>query len=99
VPAPRKAVVAAAGAATTGGSRVLGGWPPPCQGTHARRGAEAGAVLLGKLAMDEFGMGSSNENTPFDPGPNPWALDHVPGGSSGGSAAAVAARSCAIGLG
>jgi aspartyl-tRNA(Asn)/glutamyl-tRNA(Gln) amidotransferase subunit A len=61
--------------------------------------ADAGAVLLGKLAMDEFGMGSSSENTPFEPVRNPWALDHVAGGSSGGSAAAVAARSCVLALG
>ena len=99
VPIALKDIFVTEGVATTCGSRILDGWTPPYQGTHARRGAEAGAVLLGKLAMDEFGMGSSNENTPFDPVPNPWALDHVPGGSSGGSAAAVAARSCAIGLG
>ena len=87
------------GLATDCGSRMLEGWIPPYQGTHARRMAEAGAVTLGKLAMDEFAMGSSNENTPFDPVRNPWALDHVPGGSSGGSAAAVAARSCQLSLG
>ena len=84
---------------TTCGSKILAGWIPPYQGTQARRLAEAGAVLLGKLTMDEFGMGSSNENTPFEAVRNPWALDHVAGGSSGGSAAAVAARSCALALG
>lgn len=87
------------GVETTCGSKILAGWIPPYQGTHARRLAEAGAVLLGKLAMDEFGMGSSSENTPFEPVRNPWALDHVAGGSSGGSAAAVAARSCVLALG
>jgi aspartyl-tRNA(Asn)/glutamyl-tRNA(Gln) amidotransferase subunit A len=87
------------GVETTCGSKILAGWIPPYQGTHAQRLAEAGAVLLGKLAMDEFGMGSSSENTPFEPVRNPWALDHVAGGSSGGSAAAVAARSCVLALG
>jgi aspartyl-tRNA(Asn)/glutamyl-tRNA(Gln) amidotransferase subunit A len=87
------------GVQTSCGSKILAGWIPPYQGTHARRLAEAGAVLLGKLAMDEFGMGSSSENTPFEPVRNPWALDHVAGGSSGGSAAAVAASSCVLALG
>lgn len=87
------------GVETTCGSNILAGWIPPYQGTHAQRLSEAGAVLLGKLAMDEFGMGSSSENTPFEPVCNPWALDHVAGGSSGGSAAAVAARSCVLALG
>lgn len=87
------------GVQTSCGSKILAGWIPPYQGTHAQRLAEAGAVLLGKLAMDEFGMGSSSENTPFEPVRNPWALDHVAGGSSGGSAAAVAARSCVLALG
>jgi aspartyl-tRNA(Asn)/glutamyl-tRNA(Gln) amidotransferase subunit A len=99
VPIALKDIFVTEGVETTCGSAMLSGWTPPYQGTHARRCAEAGAVLLGKLAMDEFGMGSSNENTPFDPVKNPWALDHVPGGSSGGTAAAVAARSCALGLG
>jgi aspartyl-tRNA(Asn)/glutamyl-tRNA(Gln) amidotransferase subunit A len=99
VPIGLKDIFVSEGVETSCGSAILDGWTPPYQGTHARRCAEAGAVLLGKLAMDEFGMGSSNENTPFDPVRNPWALDYVPGGSSGGSAAAVAARSCAIGLG
>jgi aspartyl-tRNA(Asn)/glutamyl-tRNA(Gln) amidotransferase subunit A len=84
---------------TSCGSRMLAEWTPPYEGTAARRFAEAGAVLMGKLAMDEFAMGSSNENTPFEAVRNPWSLEHVPGGSSGGSAAAVAARSCALSLG
>jgi aspartyl-tRNA(Asn)/glutamyl-tRNA(Gln) amidotransferase subunit A len=99
VPIALKDIFVTEGVETTCGSAMLAGWTPPYQGAHARRCAEAHAVLLGKLAMDEFGMGSSNENTPFDPVRNPWALDHVPGGSSGGTAAAVAARSCALGLG
>ncbi len=99
VPIALKDNLVTEGVETTCGSKILAGWVPPYQGTHARRLAEAGAVLLGKLAMDEFGMGSSNENTPFEPVRNPWALDHVAGGSSGGSAAAVAAGSCALALG
>lgn len=84
---------------TTCGSRMLEGWRPPYAGSHAARLLDAGAVILGKLAMDEFAMGSSNENTPFEPVRNPWALDRVPGGSSGGTASAVAAGLCALGLG
>lgn len=99
VPVALKDNFVTAGVETSCGSRILAGWIPPYQGTHARRLLDAGAVLLGKLAMDEFGMGSSNENTPHEPVANPWALDRVPGGSSGGSAAAVAARSCALALG
>lgn len=99
VPIGLKDIFVTKGVETSCGSAMLSGWTPPYQGTQARRCAEAGAVLLGKLAMDEFGMGSSNENTPFEAVRNPWAPDHVPGGSSGGTAAAVAARSCALGLG
>jgi aspartyl-tRNA(Asn)/glutamyl-tRNA(Gln) amidotransferase subunit A len=99
VPIALKDIFVTEGIETTCGSTILSGWTPPYQGTHARRCAEAGAVLLGKSAMDEFAMGSSNENTPFEPVRNPWAFEHVPGGSSGGTAAAVAARSCALGLG
>lgn len=99
VPIGLKDIFVTEGVETTCGSRILEGWIPPYQGTHARRCAEGGAVLLGKQAMDEFAMGSSSENTPHEAVHNPWALDHVPGGSSGGSAAAVAARSCALALG
>ena len=99
VPLGLKDIFVTRGIETNCGSELLGGWVPPYQGTHTRRLLEAGGVVLGKLAMDEFGMGSSNENTPWAPVRNPWALDHVAGGSSGGTAAAVAARSCAIGLG
>lgn len=99
VPVALKDIFVTQGVETTCGSAILAGWIPPYQGTHAQRLADAGAVLLGKLSMDEFGMGSANENTPFEPVHNPWAPGHVPGGSSGGTAAAVAARSCALGLG
>ena len=99
VPVALKDIFVTKGVETRCGSQILAGWAPPFQGTHARRLDEAGAVLVGKLAMDEFAMGSSNENTPFEPVRNPWDRGRVPGGSSGGTAAAVAARSCALGLG
>ncbi|MFV8751296.1 Asp-tRNA(Asn)/Glu-tRNA(Gln) amidotransferase subunit GatA [Nannocystaceae bacterium ST9] len=99
VPIGLKDIFVTEGIPTTCGSKILAGWIPPYSSTHALRLERAGAVLLGKLAMDEFAMGSSNENTPFEPVCNPWDLAHVPGGSSGGSAAAVAARSCALALG
>lgn len=81
------------------GSKILEGWTPGYQGAHAQRLLGADAVLLGKLSMDEFAMGSSNESTPYALVHNPWSLDYVPGGSSGGSAAAVASRMCALALG
>lgn len=99
VPIGIKDIFVTQGVPTTCGSKMLEHWQPPYSSTHVHRLAQADAVVLGKLAMDEFAMGSSNENTPFEPVRNPWALDHVPGGSSGGSAAAVAARECVLALG
>ncbi len=99
VPVGLKDLFVTDGIETTAGSKILAGWVPPYDGTAVSRLKRAGAVLLGKLNMDEFAMGSSNENSAFGPVRNPWDRARVPGGSSGGSAAAVAAGLCAIALG
>jgi len=91
VPVAVKDVFAMRGAPATAGSKILAGWRPPYDATAVTKLEAAGAVILGKLNCDEFAMGSSNENSAYGPVRNPRALDRVPGGSSGGSAAAVAA--------
>jgi aspartyl-tRNA(Asn)/glutamyl-tRNA(Gln) amidotransferase subunit A len=99
VPLALKDIFVTKGIETTCASKILRGFVPPFESTPSERLAAAGAVMLGKLNMDEFAMGSSNENSSRGPVRNPWSLAHVPGGSSGGSAAAVAASLCAGSLG
>lgn len=99
VPVGIKDVLTTRGVPTTAGSRILEGYRPPYDATAVKRLEAAGAVVLGKLNCDEFAMGSSNENSAYGPVHNPHALDRVPGGSSGGSAAAVAAGMCVASLG
>jgi aspartyl-tRNA(Asn)/glutamyl-tRNA(Gln) amidotransferase subunit A len=99
VPVAIKDVLDIEGMPTTCGSRILEGYRPPFTATAVARLEAAGAVVLGKTNMDEFAMGSSTENSAYKPTRNPWAPDRVPGGSSGGSAAAVAAGMAPIALG
>jgi aspartyl-tRNA(Asn)/glutamyl-tRNA(Gln) amidotransferase subunit A len=99
VPLALKDVLVQRGVPTTCGSRILEGWLPPYDATVVRRLEDAGIVILGKTNMDEFAMGSSTENSAYGPTRNPWDLDRVPGGSSGGSAAAVAAFEAPLGVG
>eukprot|EP00803_Ostreobium_quekettii_P004544 evm.model.scf_248EXC.3 EVM.evm.TU.scf_248EXC.3 scf_248EXC:15876-22377(-) len=99
IPIAIKDNICTKGTTTTAGSRVLETYVPPYDSFAAAKLKEAGAVLVGKTNCDEFGMGSSTENSAFKVTRNPWSLEHVPGGSSGGSAAAVAAGQCVAALG
>jgi aspartyl-tRNA(Asn)/glutamyl-tRNA(Gln) amidotransferase subunit A len=99
VPVAVKDVLAMRGEPTTAGSAILRGYHPPYDATAVAKLEAAGAVILGKLNCDEFAMGSSNENSAYGPVKNPRAMDRVPGGSSGGSAASVAAGLCVASLG
>jgi aspartyl-tRNA(Asn)/glutamyl-tRNA(Gln) amidotransferase subunit A len=99
VPLAMKDVVVTEGLPTTAGSKILQGWRPPYDATISRRIKDAGIVVLGKTNMDEFAMGSSTENSAFGPTHNPWDLARIPGGSSGGSSAAVAAFEAPLAIG
>lgn len=89
VPVGIKDSLVVKGLPSTAGSKILEGWVSPYDATAVTKLKSADAIVLGKLNMDEFAMGSSNENSAYGPCHNPWDLQRVPGGSSGGSAAAV----------
>ncbi|MGI8331126.1 Asp-tRNA(Asn)/Glu-tRNA(Gln) amidotransferase subunit GatA [Actinomadura scrupuli] len=99
VPIAHKDVFVTQDMPTTAGSKILEGWRPPYDATVSARLRAAGLVILGKTNMDEFAMGSSTENSAYGPTHNPWDLTRIPGGSSGGSSAAVAAYEAPLGTG
>ncbi|HEY8453713.1 MAG TPA: Asp-tRNA(Asn)/Glu-tRNA(Gln) amidotransferase subunit GatA [Natronosporangium sp.] len=99
VPVAHKDIFTTVDMPTTAASKILEGWRPPYDATVTRRLREAGLVIVGKTNLDEFAMGSSTENSAYKPTRNPWDLTRVPGGSSGGSAAAVAAYAVPLATG
>jgi aspartyl-tRNA(Asn)/glutamyl-tRNA(Gln) amidotransferase subunit A len=99
VPLALKDVIVARGMPATAGSRILEGWHPPYDATLVERMRDAGIVVLGKTNMDEFAMGSSTEHSAYGPTHNPWDLSRTPGGSGGGSSAAVASYEAPLGIG
>ena len=99
VPLAMKDVVVTKGLPTTAGSKILEGWVPPYDATISRRVKDAGIVMLGKTNMDEFAMGSSTENSAYGLTHNPWDLSKIPGGSGGGSSAALAAYEAPLAIG
>jgi aspartyl-tRNA(Asn)/glutamyl-tRNA(Gln) amidotransferase subunit A len=99
VPLALKDVIVTRGVPTTAGSKILEGWIPPYDATIVERLRDAGIVVLGKTNMDEFAMGSSTEHSAFGAAHNPWDLDRTPGGSGGGSSAAVAGFLAPLGIG
>ena len=99
IPLALKDVLAQKGIPTTAGSKILQGWKPPYDSTVVSKLKNAGVVILGKTNMDEFAMGSSTENSGYGPTFNPWDLTRTPGGSSGGSSAAVAAFEAPLAIG
>ncbi|MFM7597345.1 MAG: Asp-tRNA(Asn)/Glu-tRNA(Gln) amidotransferase subunit GatA [Actinomycetota bacterium] len=99
VPLALKDVLAMKGVPTTCGSRILEGWRPPYDATVVERLRAAGVIILGKTNMDEFAMGSSTEHSAYGPTHNPWDLERIPGGSGGGSAAAVASFEAPLAIG
>src|SRR5512132_251796 len=99
VPLALKDILTYTGAPTTCGSKILEGWLPPYDATVTRRLLDHDMVILGKTNLDEFAMGSSTENSAYGPTRNPWDTDRIPGGSGGGSAAAVAAFEAPLAIG
>ena len=99
VPVAVKDIATTKGLTTTAGSKILEGWVPPYDATVVARLRRGGLPILGKTNLDEFAMGSSNEHSAYGPTHNPWDLDRIPGGSGGGSAAAVAAYETPLAIG